>query len=151
MGQSVYRRVGYEFIPGTQDWRISEKALYADPSRAEIDFLEAVGRGDMRCLAGKSKRRLLEANKSDTTPLDISIKVAHSLKLCDALLSTGASPDGDGYWHPLIIAAEENLPEIASLLIQKGADPSAKDTEGRTARSVVEDYGHKETFGILVN
>ena len=63
----------------------------------------------------------------------------------------GASPDGSGSgrWTPLILAAEENLPDIAALLLKNGAQMNLKDSEGRDPIGIAAERGHQEIIELL--
>jgi hypothetical protein len=48
---------------------------------------------------------------------------------------------------PLMLSAERGHAEIVRFLLEKGADPKAKDSQGRTAFDLANDAGHTEISG----
>jgi ankyrin repeat protein len=68
------------------------------------------------------------------------------------LLSRGASPNGygpDGHAPALVYAAGNNNVEIVKLLLEKGADPTRRDFEGKTALDRAREYKNIEAVKIL--
>jgi len=50
---------------------------------------------------------------------------------------------------PLMAAAADNLEEVARLLLEHGADPSAVDAAGETAYDIAMRLGHKSIASVL--
>jgi len=79
MGEPIYRRVGFQSMGYGHTWYLRAQTLTAPaPSKDQVTFLEAVGRGDIAAL-GKMSERLEETtfNAPSTgglTPLDISVR-----------------------------------------------------------------------------
>ena len=55
---------------------------------------------------------------------------------------------GDG-WTPLFIAAMLGRLDIATLLLQAGADSRLEDEEDRTAEMIAHQYGHHMVADII--
>ena len=56
--------------------------------------------------------------------------------------------EGDG-WTPLFIAAMLGRLDIATLLLQAGADSRLEDEEDRTAEMIAHQYGHHMVADII--
>ena len=68
-----------------------------------------------------------------------------------ALLDHGVDVNGRGLKQrtALMAAAAFNQPEVARLLLKRGADPAARDEDGESPLSVAEDKGNEEIIGLL--
>ena len=80
--------------------------------------------------------------------------VSHgSVKLAEALLADGSididQPDPDG-WTPLVIAADRGYSRIVRLLVEKGANASARALDGTTALLLSAQHGHLAIVDTLV-
>jgi ankyrin repeat protein len=70
------------------------------------------------------------------------------------LLQKGArvdatSPAGTGLFTPLMMAAREGHDSTALLLIEQGADPKLKNSEGLTAAQIAERAGRQHVVAAL--
>ena len=78
------------------------------------------------------------------------------LEVVEFLLAKGADvnirePEEDGKkWTPLMEAARTASSEIARILIDKGADINAKDTEGKTPLIIAAEFGNAEVAGEFI-
>jgi ankyrin repeat protein len=73
-------------------------------------------------------------------------------RLLKLLLAFDADPNGaldDTGWTALHYAAACDLPEVARLLLDHGADKAAKDREGKTPLECVRDEAGQEIRGLL--
>nr|MBO2508719.1 hypothetical protein [Bacillota bacterium] len=50
---------------------------------------------------------------------------------------------------PLMLAAANNDPRIASLLLEAGADPFLRNAAGETAADIAENLGNQEVLAVL--
>ena len=86
-------------------------------------------------------------------PLHEAIR-AGNLELVGRLLREGADPNAawDDYYGatPLMLAAETDAGEVASLLLEHGANPDAQDANGDTALNWAAYYGWREFAGELL-
>ena len=55
----------------------------------------------------------------------------------------------DGGWTPLMRAAIRGHPEVAELLLSRGADKSKRDINGSTALQKAQKYGSAEAKAAL--
>ncbi|MEQ1759472.1 MAG: TonB family protein [Vicinamibacterales bacterium] len=85
--------------------------------------------------------RLGATNNAGATPLHIAAMVRDpgTVRAVEVLLDAGAdvnarTPQADGGWTPLHGAASTGRQGIVELLLQRGADPLAKDASGATPR-----------------
>ena len=152
MGERVYRRVGFEVFCDVNQYYMWPSVIDDPFTKSEVEFAEAVGRGDLGYLKRVRKReKFATPIKSGIAPLEIATKIAQSYEVCDFLIQMGASPDGSGsgQWTPLILAAEENVPDIAELLLKNGAQIDLTDSEGRDPMSVATERGHQKIVELL--
>merc|ERR1712128_358931 len=79
------------------------------------------------------------------TPLFYAVSHCQAGQLVPILLKAGAHVNkqrkGDG-WTPLFVAAMLGRLDIATLLLQAGADTRVEDEEERTAEAIAHQYGH---------
>jgi predicted N-acetyltransferase YhbS len=78
MGEPVYRRVGFQSMGYGHTWHLRAQTLAAPaPTKDQVLFLEAVGRGEIMTLDEIGKhiedKLLYEPLSSDLTPLDIAV------------------------------------------------------------------------------
>jgi cytohesin len=66
-----------------------------------------------------------------------------------ALLDDGANPNGSGLSVPLVRAAEKNFVEGAALLLERGADPDARDKYGWTAAHHAAEWSNETMLRLL--
>ena len=67
------------------------------------------------------------------------------------LLKTGANVNFiAGGWTILMFVAREGHTEIAKILLDNGADPSAKDTNGATALTISAEHGNVKIIKLLL-
>ncbi|MFH1428565.1 MAG: ankyrin repeat domain-containing protein [Candidatus Margulisiibacteriota bacterium] len=52
---------------------------------------------------------------------------------------------------PLMIAAQNGYADIAKVLLQHGADPAIKDTNGESALMIAVNNGYPEIVKMLIN
>lgn len=88
-------------------------------------------------------------NPMNVNPLQSALANRHeaiALKLIDA----AAPIDGpEGGWTPLHYAAYKNLPHVARVLLERGADPNAKQSDGKTPLEMAKEKGHAEVVELL--
>ena len=107
-----------------------------EPSK---QILKAAKTGDVTSIKAllSSDPRLIEARDSDgSTPLHCAVWKGHQQAVA-ALIKAGADVNAvnqNDHWGttPLHAAAHANQVAIAELLLAHGANPKAKDDEGRT-------------------
>jgi uncharacterized protein len=94
---------------------------------------------------------LSEASKNpmSVNPLQSALANGHqgiAMKLIDA----GAPINGpEAGWTPLHYAAYNGLPEIARILLERGADPNAHTSDGKTPLDMAREKGNKEVAEML--
>lgn len=98
------------------------------------------------------------------TPLSLAACTG-DVEIVTLLLDAGANPAGEG-WSPLSKlprpkgglafygnaiheAAEKGFIEVVRLLCSRGADPLAKDHQGKTARQIAQERRHRDIVRIL--
>jgi len=88
----------------------------------------------------------------DQTPLFYAVSHCQASQLVPILLRAGANVNkqrkGDG-WTPLFVAAMLGRLDIATLLLQAGADTRVEDEEDRTAEMIAHQYGHHMVADII--
>lgn len=65
---------------------------------------------------------------------------------------SGTFPPPRGSLDPtesLLEAARNDDPALASRALTEGADPSARDTQGRTARDLAVEHGHRAVVRLI--
>jgi ankyrin repeat protein len=90
-------------------------------------------------------------------PGALGVAVKHGrIDAARALLDAGAdvneayTDESTGYIStPLILATKENKPELALILVEKGADPSRKDSDGHTALDYAKKSGNESLLAAL--
>jgi len=68
------------------------------------------------------------------------------------LLAHGAEvgiSDSNEHWTALMFAAAEGCDKVAEILIERGADPKAKDIDGDTAIDFARQNGHEELAKMI--
>ena len=84
-------------------------------------------------------------NTAGWSPLHIAIAVADGMELAGLLLDLGADIEaagrGSSVRTPLQIAVEQNQPQIATMLLDRGADAKAVDKRGNTPCQVARNLG----------
>lgn len=92
--------------------------------------------------------------KSETSRQMIAAVARGDLAGVNELLSRGADPDAREENNPsrpaLVIAAEEDYPEIAAALVNRGADVNAKSADGSTALMGAAAEGGLEIIRLLI-
>lgn len=134
--------------------------LLAQPGIA-LDAQAMNGNTALMMAAFKGNRRAAEAllakgaqvNRAGWTPLhyaaaggseDIArLLIAHKARL-DAV-----SPRASGAYTPLMMAAREGQPAMVRLLLEAGADPAPRNTEGLTAAQVAERAGRTDIAAAI--
>ena len=74
-----------------------------------------------------------------------------SYEAAEALCAHGAELDGRNkdQWTPLILAACAGRTKICEMLLALGADPSLKDSEGKTALDYARERNKPECAALL--
>lgn len=111
--------------------------------------------------AFKNNRRAAEAllakgakvNRAGWTPLHYAAaggaeEIARLLIARKAQLDA-LSPRESGAYTPLMMAAREAQPGMVRLLLEQGADPALKNTEGLTAAQIAERAGQAEIAALI--
>lgn len=87
--------------------------------------------------------------------LDETEKLQHAVshndvEIAKKYLEQGANPNGSNQYQltPLMITARNGNLEMAKLLISKGADINAKDSNGNNALAYCSDYGYANAKGV---
>jgi ankyrin repeat protein len=136
------------------------EALLAHPA-IDLEAQAMNGNTALMMAAFKNNRRAAEAllakgareNRAGWTPLhyaaaggaeDIArLLIARKAKL-DAL-----SPKESGAYTPLMMAAREAQPGMVRLLLEAGANPALKNTEGLTAAQIAERAGQADIAATI--
>ena len=90
-----------------------------------------------------------EAVALDDRPRVLAL-LAEDATAVNGRLGGEARSDNPTTHTPLHIAARRDLADMALLLLERGADPAARDASGRTAADQALVRGHAATFGVLV-
>ncbi|QOY92466.1 ankyrin repeat domain-containing protein [Massilia sp. UMI-21] len=134
--------------------------LLAQPGIA-LDAQAMNGNTALMMAAFKNNRRAAEAllakgaqvNRAGWTPLHYaaaggSEDIARLLIARQARLDA-ASPRASGAYTPLMMAAREGQPAMVRLLLEAGADPAPRNTEGLTAAQVAERAGRADIAAAI--
>jgi predicted N-acetyltransferase YhbS len=113
MGEPVYRRVGFQSMGYGHTWLLPAQTLATSaPTKDQVRFLEAVGRGDLLILADTGKRlaeRVLhEPLSSGLTPLDIAVR-CHQPESAAWLVEHGVPLDLLSAWD---LGWKEQIPRL---------------------------------------
>lgn len=123
MGESIYRRVGFQSMGYGHTWYLRAQALSApEPARTQVTFLEAVGRGDIETLnqiSGDLAEYVVQvAGANGLTPLDIAVRCQQPAA-ANWLVEHGASLDllsaWDLGWRERIPTLLAEHPELVNL------------------------------------
>jgi uncharacterized protein len=87
---------------------------------------------------------------SQWSPLIRAITMHLDTEFVATLLAHGADPNLGGHWTPLMHAANEGLPPVVSLLINRGAHLDLADSNGVTALAQALYRNQPEVAGILL-
>ncbi len=85
-------------------------------------------------------------------PLTVAVR-AGSLAIVEMLLSSGAdinAPSGDRGYSPLMDAVYSKKPEIATLLLERGANPNVVGSDAQTAICIAAGRGDMEMCNLLI-
>lgn len=113
MGESVYRRVGFQSMGHGHTWFLPAQTLATSaPSKDQVRFLEAVGRGDLLALdqTGKrlAERAFREPLSGGLTPLDIAVR-CHQPASATWLVEHGTPLDLLSAWD---LGWKEQIPRL---------------------------------------
>ena len=103
----------------------------------------------------KKARRLSARNVNGFSPLHYACKVG-DVRLAEALLDEGAEANAEcamayGQFRPLHLAAQcERVPELATLLIARGAEIDGRDAYGRTPLHIASTTGSETLVRLLL-
>lgn len=152
MGRGVYERCGFQMIGEGQTWFLPARRLRNPASIGDMNAAYAVGRGDISALEGVELPRLLP---NEDTPLQFAARYRQA-DTARWLLRHGEEPDIIALWQldlreeakaamhermvlnrptgsrgatPLHHAVEHGWGTLVLLLIDAGADLTAKDSE----------------------
>lgn len=86
----------------------------------------------------------------DRTPIYVASEVG-SLEAIKVLIALDANKDvlAANNTSVLMAATSGDSPDCVAYLLEKGCDPSVKDSEGKTALDHAIDYGRQEIIGIF--
>lgn len=103
---------------------------------------------DNRAAAEALLAKGAEVNRPGWTPLHYAA-AAGSEEIARMLIARQArldalSPKASGAYTPLMMAAREAQPGMVRLLLEQGADPALKNTEGLTAAQIAERAGQAD-------
>jgi uncharacterized protein len=88
-------------------------------------------------------------NPMSVNPLQSALANRHE-EIARRLMDAGAPINGPaGGWTPLHYAAYNNLPDVARLLLERGADAHAQTSEGKTPLDMAREKGNTELIEIL--
>lgn len=135
-------------------------ALLAHPG-LDLEAQAMNGNTALMMAAFKNNRRAAEAllakgarvNRAGWTPLHYaaaggSEDIARLLIARKAKLDA-PSPKQSGAYTPLMMAAREAQPGMVRLLLEQGADPALKNTEGLTAAQIAERAGQADIAATI--
>ena len=102
MGEPVYRRVGFQSMGYGYTWFLNSKTLQKPPPSSDmVEFLEAVGLGDIKTLDEVGMRltaaQLQEPSLNEMTPFEIAVRCKQPASAA-WLLDHGVLPDIMSLW-----------------------------------------------------
>ena len=119
-GERVYRRVGFQSIGRGPSWFLNKYVLAQSlPTHEQVQFLEAVGKGDLKALDRMADRLTHDQLQRETinqlTPLEIAVRCKQSVS-AEWLINHGVIPDIMSLWDlgwrdriPALIAEHPEL------------------------------------------
>jgi uncharacterized protein len=88
-------------------------------------------------------------NPMSVNPLQSALANGHK-QIAHKLIDAGAPINEPEFgWTPLHYAAHNNLPEIAQILLGRGADPRARTEDGKTPLDLAREKGHTQVAELL--
>jgi ankyrin repeat protein len=122
---------------------LAERLITTAPTMTSNDFLVAVSLG----LTDSTRRYLNVGNKPPPLALVLAARNG-DVSLCEVLLNNGANvngiPDDDSVVTPLVAALRGRHPDVARLLLSRGADPGIPPSGASAPASLARSAGYDD-------